>query len=245
MSSIHDNGREGTDARAPTDEEQIKAYYDERYKVLVLGDKNPFNPYRADGKEWQKEHVLQEDALAHYRKGGNIGLQMGEVSGWLCAEDLDDEVLRRLARHFLRDTLKAGKEKEAFPSFYVYRSAGADYLQIKDIGGKEFLALKAAGHGQGHQIKVAPSVHPKKGRYRWIPAFDPSKILDAGAESLIADTRRLAVAGLIRKYLPEEGRHEYAKAVAGTLLRKGYDEHDLAETMTVIWEDAEAPRKGR
>jgi hypothetical protein len=81
-------------------DKQIKKYYAEQLKVLVLGDKNPFNPYRADGKEWQREHVQQEDALAHYTRGGNIGLQMGEVSGWLCAADLDVEEARRLAPFF-------------------------------------------------------------------------------------------------------------------------------------------------
>ena len=35
--------------------------------------------------------------------------------------------------------------------------------------------------------------------------------------------RRLGVAALILKYLPKDGRHEYSKAIAGTLLRRGYD----------------------
>jgi hypothetical protein len=98
--------------RALSPEEQIKAYYTFGYKVLVLGDKNPFNPYHPKGEEWQNDYVQEEDALAHCAKGGNIGLQMGAVSDWLCAVDLDTEEVRRLAPKFLRETLKAGKEKE-------------------------------------------------------------------------------------------------------------------------------------
>jgi P4 family phage/plasmid primase-like protien len=230
--------------RALSPEEQIKAYYTFGYKVLVLGDKNPFNPYHPKGEEWQNDYVQEEDALAHCAKGGNIGLQMGAVSDWLCAVDLDTEEVRRLAPKFLRETLKAGKEKEDLPSHHVCRSEGAGHLQIKDIGGKEILALKASGQGQGHQIKVAPSVHPEKGRYRWIPSFSPPAILDIGAETLRTAVRRLGIAGLIRRHLPDEGRHEYSKAVAGTLLRRGYDADDLAEIMTIVWEDTGAPRDG-
>src|SRR5215204_3862013 len=193
-------------------EDQIKAYYTFAYKVLVLGDKNPVNPYHPKGEEWQEAWVSQEDALAHAARGGNIGIQLGEVSDWLCAVDLDTEEVRRLAPKFLPETLKAGKEKERLASHYVYRSEGADYLRIGDVGGGELMALKASANGQGHQIKVAPSVHPEKGRYEWRPAFSPPGILDAGPETLTAAVRRLGVAGLIRRYLPAEGRHEYSKA---------------------------------
>ena len=233
-----------------TPSEQIKDYYTEGYKVLVLGDKNPFNPYDAKGERWQQDYVQQEYALEHCAKGGNIGLQMGEVSGWLCAADLDVEEAQRLAPFFLPDTLKAGKASEALASTYVYRSVGAGYLGIKDTNGGELLSLKASADGKGHQIKVAPSIHPKKGRYEWRPAFDSSKITDVGAESLTAAVRRLAVASLIRHYLPADvsegggGRHEYSKAVAGTLLRRGYDPDDLAEIKRIVWEDAGAPSDG-
>jgi hypothetical protein len=165
--SINDNDCNNTDkandARVLEPEDQIKAYYQFAYKVVVLGDKNPSNPNRADGKYWQTDWVSQEQALAHHKRGGNIGLQMGEVSDWLCAVDLDAPGVRRLAPKFLREILKASKEEEELPSHYVYRSEGANYLQIKDVGGKEYVAFKASG--QGHQIKVAPSVHPEKGRY--------------------------------------------------------------------------------
>jgi P4 family phage/plasmid primase-like protien len=240
---VHDDGTT-SNARVLDPDEQIKAYYQFGYKVLVLGDKNPYNPYRADGLEWQKEHVQQETALEHAAKGGNIGLQMGAVSDWLCAVDLDTPEVRKLAPQFLPSTLMAGKEGEDAPSHYVYRSEGADYLGVKDIGAKELLSLKAAGEGQGHQIKVAPSVHPEKGRYVWMPAFSPPAIRDVGSETLIAAVRRLSAAGLIRKYLPDEGRHEYSKAIAGTLLRRGYDADELAGTMRIVWADAGAPRDG-
>src|SRR5215211_1435630 len=241
--SIQDDGQ-GRTTYVLEPEEQIRAYYTFKYKVLLLGDKNPFNPYHSEGKEWEREWVQEEDAIAHGAKGGNIGLQMGEVSDWLCAVDFDVEEVRRMAHRFLRDTLKAGKEKEPLPSHYIYRSEGADYLQIRDVGGKELLSLKASGQGQGHQIKVAPSTHSEKGRYQWIPSFNPAVILDVGPEALTEAVRRLGIASLVCRHLPEEGRHEYSKAVAGTLIRRGYDPVVLAEILEIVWEDAGAPRRG-
>ena len=222
----------------------IDEYYRAGLKVLVLGDKNPFNPYDAKGKNWQTEYVQQEDADAHFARGGNIGIQMGEVSGWLGAVDLDGEEARRLAPRLLPTTLMAGKAGEKLPSHYVYRSVGADYLRVGDVGGGEVLALKTSASGKGHQIKVAPSVHAAKGRYEWRPAFDMDKVTDVGALSLTADVRRLGTAALIRRYLPAEGRHEYSKAIAGMLLRWGYDPAGLAKIMEVVWEDAAAPADG-
>jgi P4 family phage/plasmid primase-like protien len=226
-----------------TGEGQIEAYYDAGLKVLTLGNKNPFNPYRDDGKEWQKVHVQQEHAIAHHKTGGNIGLQMGEVSGWLCAVDMDYEEAMRLAPHFLPKTLTAGKHTEALPSHYFYRSEGADYLQIRD-GSSEVVALKASARGQGHQVKVAPSEHPAKGRYEWRPTFDTAKIRDVGSDALGHAVRRLGIAALVRHHLPADGRHEYSKAIAGLLLRRGYDPDDLAEILEIVWADADAPRDG-
>jgi P4 family phage/plasmid primase-like protien len=224
-----------------TPEKQIRAYFDCKWKPLLLGDKNPFNPNRDDGKEWQLEEITLEQALAHHKRGGNIGLQVGDVSGGLAVVDLDTPEAQRLARRFLPETLMSGKEGEDHPSHYAYISEGAPYLKIQDLGAGELLCLKASANGKGHQVKVAPSVHPKKGAYEWVDGFDPSRAATVDADDLIRRVRRLGIASLIRKYLPARGRHEYSKATAGTLIRQGYDADDLAEIVRIVWKDAGAP----
>jgi P4 family phage/plasmid primase-like protien len=222
--------------------EQIRGYLATQWKPIRLHgqSKRPID----DG--WP-ERVFSEEALIDWHnRGGGIGIQVGPVSDNICAVDLDIEEARILAPHFLPDTLKAGKEEELLPSHYIYRSEGASYLQIRD-GEKEAIALKASGPANkyaGHQFVVAPSSHEKKGDYIWVGGFDPPRVKDVGPESLTESIRQLGVAALILRHLPEEGRHEYSKAVAGTFLRRGYDADTLAEIMRIVWEAADAPREG-
>jgi P4 family phage/plasmid primase-like protien len=126
------------------------------------------------------------------------------------------------------------------------RSEGVSYLKIAD-GASEVISLKASGPANdyaGHQFCVVPSMHATKGAYRWMPDFDPSRVRDIGPETLVDVVRQLGVAALILKYLPKDGRHEYSKAIAGTLLRRGYDAEGLAEIMEIVWTEARAPRNG-
>ena len=62
--------------------------------------------------EWPHRRISLEDAHAWVERGGDIGLQVGKVSGWLCVVDLDCEEARILAPRFLPETLTSGKGKE-------------------------------------------------------------------------------------------------------------------------------------
>jgi P4 family phage/plasmid primase-like protien len=222
--------------------EQIRAYLANQWKPIRLnGDtKRPVD------ERWPDRWVSEEDLIAWHRRGGGIGIQVGRVSDHIACIDLDTPEARRLAPHFLPDTLKAGKEAEDLASHWVVRSEGVSYLKIAD-GASEVISLKASGPDNdfaGHQFCVAPSMHATKGAYRWMPEFDPSKVRDMGPEALRDAVRRLGVASLILKYLPKDGRHEYSKAIAGTLLRRGYDAEGLAEIMEIVWTEARAPRNG-
>jgi P4 family phage/plasmid primase-like protien len=222
--------------------DQIRAYLANKWKPIRLnGDtKRPVD------ERWPERWVSEEDLIAWHRRGGGIGIQVGPVSEHIACVDLDTPEARRLAPHFLPDTLKAGKEAEDLASHWVVRSEGISYLKIAD-GASEVISLKASGRANdyaGHQFCVAPSMHATKGAYRWMPDFDPSRVRDMGPEALVEAVRRLGVAALILKYLPKDGRHEYSKAIAGTLLRRGYDAEGLAEIMEMVWTEARAPRDG-
>jgi hypothetical protein len=191
---------------------------------------------RAVDPEWQHKTLSLEEAARWVARGGDIGLQAGERSGWLCFLDLDDYYLRVLAPRFLPDTLAAGKEGEEYPSHYAYIAEGLNYKQITDCEGDEFLAIKAASKGQGHQCVVEPSVHPTKGPYRWAGGFDPNRITRISAEDLERRTGRLAAAALIAKYLPDGGRHWFALRLFGFLLRNGESAESALELATPAWE---------
>jgi putative DNA primase/helicase len=224
----------------------INAYHEAGFKMLPLRpeDKKP------RGKGWQLEENRRslEDVGRALRSGDGLGLQVGECSRWLCAVDLDCEEAQRLAPHFLKETLTSGKEGEPLPSHYVYISEGADYHKIKDTGKNaergELVCLLASNAGKGRQFAVAPSVHATKGRYIWHGGFNPSRITKLSADELDMHVGRLGAATLIARHLPKGGRHDYAMAVAGLLLRNGEDEDGVLELMRPAWELAGAPSEG-
>jgi bifunctional DNA primase/polymerase-like protein len=169
-------------------------------------------------KEWQKRDFSLADHKRWVACGGNIGLQMGECSGWWCVVDQDCPEGEQLAPSFLGKTLALRKGTER-PSIYVYRSPGLGYKQYRDINDEVIMDLKASDNGKGHQITAPPSIHPTKGAYEWVGGFDPAAIAEVPKEELRAAVGKLAVATLIARHLPATGRHNLAMALAGYLLR--------------------------
>jgi len=237
-------------ARTPVDatateegKEQIRAYLAAQWKPIRLHGESK----KPKDFEWPERWASEEQLITWYEKGGGIGVQVGPSSDHIVAVDLDTPEARALAPLFLQDTLKAGKEHEDLPSHWIYRSEGASYFKVTDPGGGEVIAFKASGPDNdyaGHQFAAAPSVHATKGAYVWIPEFDPARVLDIGRQALEDSVRRLGIAAVILKHLPAGDRHEYSKAIAGTLVRRGYDADTLAEIHRIVWTEAGAPRDG-
>ena len=56
---------------------------------------------RAVDEEWQRRDVPTDALKRHVEQGGNIALQMGEVSDWLICVDADSPEAVALAPKFL------------------------------------------------------------------------------------------------------------------------------------------------
>lgn len=170
----------------------------------------------------------REGAAPVLRNGNNVGIQVGEVSGWICAVDLDCEEAVRLAPRFLTDTLKSGKQGIA--SHWVYRSEGAarQSYAIREGGAHVeagmLVEVVASADGKGFQFVVPPSVHPQKGLYEWLPrgvGFDPERIAETDPADLTCEVRELATAVAVARFFPPEGaRYEFSLALCGFLLRR-------------------------
>lgn len=197
------------------------------------------------GNEWPSRTITREEIERNLERGGGVGIQAGECSGWICAADLDCDEARKLAPLFLPKTLTSGKEGERLPSHYVYVSEGAGYRQFRDTNLKELIALKASNNGAGHQFVVEPSVHETKGPYKWAGGFNPSEITRISSEDLERRLGRLAAATLIARHFPPPGgRHDYRMMVAGFLLRNGETTESAREIMRPALEVAGANRDG-
>ena len=139
--------------------------------------------------------------------------------------DLDVGEAVRIAGRFLPQTLTSGRESRPH-SHWWFRSPGAANHEWKDADGKKRLVeLRATGR----LTLVAPSTHPCGEEYVW-HRESGLEVADVPAAELEARLRELATATLIARHLPQirddrtgegGGRHDYAMALAGFLLRPG------------------------
>src|ERR671917_1169796 len=220
-------------------------YYHEGIKLVRLNGRNR----KPVDHEWQSRTVPLEDLEDHVRRGGGVGWQCGEVSGWIGAADCDWPETRQLAPRFFPETLRSAKGREA-PSHFIYRSVGLGFSSFRGLDGSEILSLKASDDGRGHQVVVAPTIHPEKGPYHFVGGYNPAAIAEVDKDELRHRAGMLAAAALAARHLPpsrEEGgggRHDMALALAGYLLRNGEAVEDVEEILVAAWEARKAPRQG-
>jgi hypothetical protein len=176
------------------------------------GSKNP------DRTGWQNEHWTLEDVPECWNNGQNVGLLTGEPSGWLVDVDLDVPEAVSIAGRFLEPTRTSG-HGEDLDTHWWYVAVGARTRDYHDTDGKKKLIERRAG---GRQSLVAPSLHPDGDEYAWNPALEVATV---EASELDKSVNALATATLIARHLPEHrklgggGRHDYALALAGYMLR--------------------------
>ena len=197
--------------------------------------------------EWQNIDVPLEDIKQHVSRRGGVGWQCGEASGWISAVDNDWREAIELAPRFLPDTLRGAKGREE-PSHYIYRSPGLGFQTFRGLDGTEIIALKASNNGRGHQIVVAPTIHPDKGPYHFVGGYNPAAVAEVDKDELRKRTGRLAVAALLARILPRSrdegggGRHDLALALSGYMLRNGESVEVVAQILVAAWEQRKAPR---
>jgi putative DNA primase/helicase len=199
--------------------------------------------------EWQNTNIPLEDLERHVNRRGGVGWQCGEASGWISAVDNDWREAMQLAPRFLPDTLCSAKGRED-PSHYIYRSPGLGFHTFRGLDGSEIISLKASNNGRGHQLVVAPTVHPDKGPYHFVGGYNPAAVAEVDKEELRKRVGMLAVAALLARILPPSraegggGRHDLALALAGYMLRNGETAGDVTEMLVSAWEHRKAPREG-
>jgi hypothetical protein len=214
---------------------EAAARYIERGLTVVPvppGSKNPQRP------GWERLRIAAEDAPRYFDNGQNIGIHVGEPSGWRVDVDLDGPETRKVAGRFLEPTLTSGRAS-APDSHWWYVSPGAEHRPFTDLDGKMILELRSTGH---HTL-VAPSVHPSGERYRWSESGIEAQ--EISAAELTRRCRELATAALIARHLPEPrdertgtggGRHYISLALAGFMLRRDLSEETVLTILRAAWD---------
>lgn len=185
---------------------------------VPAGEKSPNRP------GWQDERLTPGDVPRCWTNGQNVGLLTGEPSAGRVDADLDADEAVAMAGRFLPPTLTSGRESRPH-SHWWYLCPDAESKDWKDTDGSKLVELRATGR----QTLVWPSTHPSGDGYLWHAEGmrQPSEI---GALELESRLRELATAALLARHLPPlrdsktnggGGRHDYALALAGFLLRSG------------------------
>ena len=220
------------------------SYLDRGIAVIPVpaGEKNPNRP------GWQDERLAAEDVPGCWTNGQNVGLLTGEPSAGRVDADLDANEAVVVAGRFLPPTLTSGRESRPH-SHWWYVCPDAESRDWKDMDGSKLVELRATGR----QTLVWPSTHPSGDGYLWHAGGvrEPAEI---GALELESRLRELATSTLLARHLPPlresksnegGGRHDFALASAGFLLRSGrLDEGLVLKVLKAAWDAKGWPDEG-
>ncbi len=172
---------------------------------------------------------------------GNVGVILGEASSGLIDVDLDTPQAVLLAGGFLRETCTFGRSTKP-KSHWLYVCPEATSERFKDTDGTMLLEIRSTGT----QTIFPGSTHPSGERIEFNNTLLP---LEIDGDALRRTAGKLAAAALLARHWPAQGsRNETAMALAGALIRGGW-EPDVADEFIVTVAgaagDEEAEGRGR
>jgi P4 family phage/plasmid primase-like protien len=206
--------------------EAARDYTDRGWRVIPIprGKKAP----RATN--WQHLRIRPDQVDQHFELEMNVGVLMGEPSGWLIDLDLDHPLAVKLADRFLPETGAVFGRKSKKRSHRLYRSV--DCGTTKFQFGTDGMLVEV--RSDGCQTVVPGSVHPSGEAINWERTEPPIEI---SRDELLIAAGRLAAATLLAARWPEKGtRDDAAMALAGTLLRGGWEVEKAAHFIEAVAE---------
>jgi len=202
---------------------------------VPAGKKNPGRP------GWEALRITEDEIPNYWTNGQNIGVLVGEPSGWRVDVDLDADEAVTIAGRFLPPTLTSGRISRPHSHWwYIAPEAVTQDWSVPDREKQTDVKLVEL-RSTGRQTLVGPSTHPDGDSYIWHSGsgLEPAEI---AADELAARCRELATATFIaRRVPPVGGRHDFALALAGFLVRPGRLDEGLAlKILKAAWHAAEA-----
>lgn len=143
------------------------------------------------GTAWQNQRLKHGD-IARFGATDNVGVLLGEPSGWLVDIDLDTPEAIALAPSFLPPTGDVFGRSTKPRSHWLYVADGSGLKRFKGPDGATLLELRSTGM----QTIFPGSVHPSGEAIRW---DDHTGTATVAAASLAQSVARLAVATLFMR----------------------------------------------
>ena len=199
-----------------------RAYVQRGLAVISIprGEKRPRIP------GWQNLRPGEADLPSMFSRCENVGVILGQISGYLIDVDLDCPEALAGADYFLLGTGCIFGRASKPRSHRLYRvSPSPRYLKFEDPCHKRGDAKSTLVElrQDGHQTLFPPSI--ANGEIReWYQDGDAAVVDGAELSRAVA---RLAAASLLVRYWPESGRHEARMALGGGLARAGWSEGDV------------------
>lgn len=139
-------------------------------------------------KGWQNLR-LEEEALrdSFTAQTGNVGLVLGEPSGWLVDVDLDCPEAIELAAKYLPATAAVTGRTGRENSHWWYFAEGCETARYRDTTRSNGDATTVELRSTGLQTVVGPSIHPDGSTYDMLtdePATVPAALLQLAVEGL-------------------------------------------------------------
>jgi putative DNA primase/helicase len=191
----------------------VISYIKRGWKVIPV----PYKSKAPNTKGWPDLRLGSDDINAHFASTNqNVGVLLGEPSGWLVDVDLDCAEAVELAADLLPETDATFGRKSRPKSHRLYVAKNAPSAKFEDTDGSMLLEIRSTGL----QTIFPPSTHPSGERVRWVSKGKPAKV---GALQLWDDCAILASVCLLARHWPVEGsRQKAALALSGALLRAGF-----------------------
>jgi hypothetical protein len=181
---------------------------------------------------WQNLRLTDVDLPSAFRAGSNIGVLLGEPSGWLVDVDLDCDEAVELAQQFLPPTPSITGREGRPRSHWWYVCENAKTIQLADPqaeGKAATLELRSTGG----QTVVGPSVHPDGSRYDVLegePARVPYGLLEASVRALHAEILKTRGHNQTTELAPQKP----AQSLTTFALRPGDDFNERGDLRPVL-----------
>jgi len=179
----------------------------------------PYGKKDQDQDGWNDRRLSEEDIRQRFTgRRRNLAVLLGEPSNGLVDIDLDCPEAMVLADEFLPTTgWRFGRASKPESHWLYVADPIPEYVRFKDVDGTMLVELRSTGY----QTIFPPSTHPSEERIEWGEYQQPARL---PAHELLRAVRRLAAATLLARRWPAEGsRNDAALALAGSLLRGGFD----------------------
>jgi len=187
---------------------------------------------------WQNLKLTIEDLPRYFNNGQNVGVLLGEPSGWLVDIDLDCLEALQIADFFLPPTGAIFGRESKPRSHHLYICPGAKTTRFEY--GETLVEIRSTGA----QTVFPGSIHPSGEEVRWDVEGEPARI---DFQTLKRSVAKLASCVLLSRYYPGEGSRQFASmALVGWLLRNGWareETSDFLEALCTLAGDEESRQR--